>query len=86
MPVLNAVGCTVPAEPSALAKNPSFSPTRAEACVTLVRKPSLTVTGDASEVVVLPLPELAVLDEDEEQPARSRAAPIITANAARRIE
>jgi hypothetical protein len=52
----------------------------------LVRKPSLTVTGGASEVVVLPSPELAVLDEDEEQPARSRAAPIIAANAARRIK
>jgi hypothetical protein len=30
-------------------------------------------------------PELAVLDEDEEQPTRSRAVPIIAATAARRI-
>jgi hypothetical protein len=42
------------------------------------------MTDDGSEVVVLS-PELAVLDEDEEQPASSRAAPIIAATAARRI-
>jgi len=35
----------------------------------LVRKPSLTVTGGASEVVVLP-PELAVLEEERREQAQ----------------
>jgi hypothetical protein len=46
----NAVAFSVAAEPSALVKKPSLSPTRAEACVMFVRKPSETVTGASSEV------------------------------------
>jgi hypothetical protein len=83
--VLNAVAFSVPAEPRSLVKKPSFRPTRAGACVMLVRKPSLTVTGE------LPPegsdPEFAALDdEEEEQPAASRrAAPTAAAAVTRRI-
>ena len=84
VPLLNAVAFSVPAEPSALVKKPSFRPTRAGACVMLLRKPSLTVTGEpppAFASVVEPEEE----DEDEEQPASRRAAPIIAAVVTRRI-
>jgi hypothetical protein len=53
----------------------------------LVRKPSVTVTGalaaDPPELELEPelaeLAELAELDDEEEQPASRRAAPIIAA-------
>jgi hypothetical protein len=88
--VLKAVAFSVPAEPRALVKNPSFSATSAEACVTFVRKPSRTVTGAAAAAALAVVPlELVVLedeDEEEEQPAASsRAAPIIAAAVTRRI-
>jgi hypothetical protein len=79
------VALTVPAEPSALVKKPSFRPIRAGACVILLRNPSLTVTGElpaAFAVLVEPEEEE---DEDEEQPASSRAAAIIAAVVTRRI-
>jgi len=83
------VAFNVPAEPRSLVKNPSFSPTRAEACVMLVRKPSATVTGapppDPAELEVELELELAELDDEEEQPASRRAAPIIAAAVTRRI-
>jgi hypothetical protein len=52
--------------------------------VMLLRKPSLTVTGElppAFELAVEPVDG----DDDEEQPASSRAAPIIAAVVPRRI-
>ncbi|HYB49288.1 MAG TPA: hypothetical protein VED20_18335 [Streptosporangiaceae bacterium] len=59
--------------------------------MTLVKKPSETVTGASPEVLllerapaVLPL-ELAVVDADEEQPASSKAAPAMAAAVIRRI-
>jgi len=64
-----------------------LSPTRAEAWVMLVRKPSVTVTGAlAADPPELELePELAELEDEEEQPASRRAAPIIAAAVTRRI-
>jgi hypothetical protein len=52
----------------------------------LLRKPSLTVTGALAPVLEFAV-ELEDEDEgeDEEQPARSRAAPIIAAVVTRRI-
>jgi hypothetical protein len=69
-----------------LVKKPSFRPTRAEAWVMFVRKPSLTVTGAvlATEFAVAP-EEVVLEEEDEEQPASRRAAPIIAAVVTRRI-
>jgi hypothetical protein len=84
VPALKAVAFSEPAEPSALVKKPSFSAIRAGACVMLLRKPSLTVTGELPAAFAL-LVEPDVEDEDEEQPARSRAAPIIAAVVTRRI-
>ena len=84
VPVLNAVAFSVPAEPRALVKKPSFRPTRAEACVMLLRKPSLTVTG-APPPAFESVAESEDEDEDEEQPASNRAAPIIAAVVTRRI-
>ena len=78
MPALKAVALTVPAEPRALVKKPSFRPIRAGACVTLLRKPSLTVTGELPAAFAL-LVEPDDEDEDEEQPASSSAAPITAA-------
>ena len=83
VPLLNAVAFSVPAEPSALVKKPSFRPTRAEACVMLLSKPSLTVTGEPPAFASVVEPEDE--DEDEEQPASRRAAPIIAAVVTRRI-
>jgi hypothetical protein len=83
VPALNAVALTVPALPSALVKKPSFRAMRAGACVILLRKPSLTVTGEppaAFALLVEPEDE-----EDDEQPASSSAAPIIAAVVTRRI-
>jgi hypothetical protein len=57
----------------------------------LVRKPSRTVTGAPPpdppelELELAVLAELAELDAEEEQPASSRAAPIIAALVTRRI-
>jgi hypothetical protein len=90
VPVLKAVGFSVTAEPRSLVKKPSLSPTRAEACVMFVRKPSVTVTGapppDPPEPELeLELAELAELDDEEEQPASRRAAPIIAAAVTRRM-
>jgi hypothetical protein len=56
----------------------------------LVRKPSLTVTGAPPpelepELELAVLAELAEVDDEEEQPASSRAAPIIAAAVTRRI-
>jgi hypothetical protein len=54
----------------------------------LVRKPSVTVTGapppDPAEPE-LELAELAEVDDEEEQPASRRAAPIVAAAVTRRI-
>ena len=52
----------------------------------LLRRPSLTVTGALAPVLefVVELDDEDV-DEDEEQPASSRAAPIIAAVVTRRI-
>jgi hypothetical protein len=75
----------VPAEPRSLVKKPSFRPTRAEAWVMFVRKPSLTVTGEPPPVLAA---EFAGSDdeEEEEQPAaRRRTAPVATAAMTRRI-
>jgi hypothetical protein len=85
--VLNAVALRVPAEPRSLVKKPSFRPTRAEACVMLVRKPSLTVTGAAlaAEFAVAVEEVVPEEEEEEEQPASRRAAPIIAAVVTRRI-
>ena len=85
--MLKAVGFSVPAEPRALVKKPSFSPTSAEACVMFSRKPSRTVTGAGSLFVFPePLPELVVPADEEEQPAASSsAAPTIAAAVTRRI-
>jgi hypothetical protein len=78
------VAFSVPAEPRALVKKPSLRAIRAGACVMLLRKPSLTVTG-----ALAPAPEVPVDpeedDEEEEQPASSRAAPITAALVTRRI-
>jgi hypothetical protein len=86
--VLKLVAFKVPAEPRALLKYPSFSPTRADAWVMLVRKPSETVTGapppDPPDVELEP--ELAELADEEEQPASRRAVPIIAAAVTRRIQ
>jgi hypothetical protein len=68
-----------------LAKKPSFKPTRAEACVMLLRKPSLTVTGELPPAFELVVAEPDDEDEDEEQPASNKAAPIIAAPVTRRI-
>ena len=72
-----------------MVKKPSFSPTSADACVILVRKPSLTVTGALPPELVLAaavVPDEADVDEEEEQAAASRAvAPIIAAAVTRRI-
>ena len=88
VPVLKAVGFSVPAEPRALLKKPSFRAMSADACVMFSRKPRRTVTGAAAPLVVLPL-VVAGSDEDEdeeEQPAASsRAAPTIAAAVTRRI-
>src|SRR5580704_19670142 len=88
VPVLKAVGFSVPAEPRAWLKKPSFSPTSAEAWVMFSRKPSRTVTG-AAALPVVPAGSAELDDEDEddeEQPAASsRAAPIIAAAVTRRI-
>ena len=47
----------------------------------LLRRPSLTVTGALAPVLEFVVePEDGVEDEDEEQPARSRAAPIVAAS------
>jgi len=51
----------------------------------LVRKPSLTVTGVPPPDPVEFELELAELDDEEEQPASRRAAPIIAAAVTRRI-
>jgi hypothetical protein len=56
----------------------------------LVRKPNRTVTGAPPpelepELVLAVLAELAEVDAEEEQPASSRAAPIIAALVTRRI-
>ena len=86
VPALNAVALTVPAEPRALVKKPSFRPIRAGACVILLRKPSLTVTGELPAAFALLVePDDEEEDEDEEQPASSSAAPIIAAVVTRRI-
>ena len=85
VPALNAVALTVPAEPSALVKKPSFRPTRAGACVILLRKPSLTVTGELPAAFALLVEPDDEEDEDEEQPASSSAAPITAAVVTRRI-
>jgi len=86
VPALNAVALTVPAEPSALVKKPSFRPIRAGACVILLRKPSLTVTGELPAAFALLVePDDEEEDEDEEQPASSSAAAIIAAVVTRRI-
>jgi hypothetical protein len=88
--VLKAVGFSVPAEPRAWLKKPSFSPTSAEAWVMFSRKPSRTVTG-AAALLAAPAGSAELDDEDEdeddeEQPAASsRAAPIIAAAVTRRI-
>ena len=52
----------------------------------LLRRPSLTVTGALAPVLEFAV-ELEDEDgeEDEEQPARSRAAPIVAAAVTRRI-
>ena len=84
VPALNAVALRVPAEPSAFVKKPSFMAIRAGACVMLLRKPSLTVTGELPPAFVL-LVEPEDEDEDEEQPASSSAAAIIAAVVTRRI-
>ena len=86
--MLKAVAFSVPAEPRALLKKPSFSPTSAEAWVMFVRKPSRTVTGAGSVLPLWPaVPAEPEDDEDEEeQPAASsRAAPTIAAAVTRRI-
>ena len=86
VPVLKAVAFSVPAEPRSLVKKPSFRPTRAEAWVMFVRKPSLTVTGEPPPDP--PDPEAAGSDDEDEdeQPAASRrAAPTATAAMTRRI-
>ena len=85
VPALNAVALTVPAEPSALVKKPSFRPIRAGACVILLRKPSLTVTGELPAAFALLVEPEDEEDEDEEQPASSSAAPITAAVVTRRI-
>ena len=86
VPALNAVALTVPAEPSALVKKPSFRAIRAGACVMLLRKPSLTVTGEPPPAFAsVAEPEDEEEDEDEEQPASSSAAAIIAAVVTRRI-
>jgi hypothetical protein len=57
----------------------------------LVRKPSVTVTGASPpdpaelELELAELAELAEVDDEEEQPASRRAAPIIAAAMTRRI-
>jgi hypothetical protein len=52
----------------------------------LLRKPSLTVTGeDPAAFALVADPEDEDGEEDEEQPASSRAAPIIAAVVTRRI-
>jgi hypothetical protein len=67
-------------------KKPSFRATRAEACVMLLSKPSLTVTGELPAAFALDVePDVEDDDEDEEQPASNRAAPIIAAVVTRRI-
>jgi hypothetical protein len=68
-----------------LVKKPSFRPTRAEAWVMFVRKPSLTVTGAVLTAEFAVAPEEVVLEEEEEQPANRRATPIIAAVVTRRI-
>ena len=85
VPALNAVALTVPAEPRALVKKPSFRPIRAGACVILLRKPSLTVTGELPAAFALLVEPDDEEDEDEEQPASSSAAPITAAVVTRRI-
>ena len=84
VPVLKAVAFSVPAEPRSLVKKPSFRPTRAEAWVMFVRKPSLTVTGELPPALEL-VAESDDEDDDEEQPASNRAAPLIAAVMTRRI-
>ena len=85
VPALNAVALTVPAEPSALVKKPSFRAIRAGACVMLLRKPSLTVTGEPPPAFASVAEPVDEEDEDEEQPASSSAAAIIAAVVTRRI-
>ena len=69
-------------------KKPSFRATRAEACVMLLRKPSLTVTGEPAAAFAVAVEPADEPEEDaaEEQPASNRAAPIIAAVVTRRIQ
>ena len=67
----------------AMVKKPSLRAIRAGACVMLLRRPSLTVTGALAAV-----PDVDVdpeEEDEEEQPASKRAVPIAAAVITRRI-
>ena len=85
VPALNAVALSVPAEPRAYVKKPSLRATRAGACVMLLRKPSLIVTGALAAALEVPVDPEDDEEEEDEQPASSRAAPITAALVTRRI-